>query len=165
MILLRHAQAIDSHPGATDIDRKLTALGERQARGVGDFLRAQDIEVDAVVCSSAIRARQTLDQLALPVEPSRVEVSEDYYNAGADALLQALQALPADCSVALLVGHAPGVPSVALELADSEMSEASALATLEQRFPAAAIARLEFDGAWAGLAAAALVDIRFPEEI
>ena len=90
LILLRHAQAIDAQPGARDIDRKLTALGERQARGVGDFLRAQGIEVDAVVCSSAVRARQTLNQLALSVEPGRVEVSEDYYNAGADALLLSL---------------------------------------------------------------------------
>ena len=163
--MLRHGQAIDFRPGGRDIDRKLTALGERQARDVGDFLRNQGIEVDAVVCSSAVRARQTLDQLGLPVEPSRVEISEDYYNAGADALLEALRALPAACSVALLVGHAPAVPSLALGLADSEVSEASALAALERRFPAAAIARLEFNGAWAGLAEAALVDVRFPEEI
>ena len=165
LILLRHAQAIDSHPGARDVDRRLTALGERQARGVGEFLRAQGIEVDAVVCSSAIRARQTLDQLALPVEPSRVEISEDYYNAGVDTLLGALRALPEYCAVALLVGHAPGVPGVALELADPGASDPAALAALERRFPAAAIARMEFTRAWAELSEAALVDVWFPEAI
>ena len=41
-----------------------------------------------MICSSAIRARQTLDLLALPIEPSRVEVSENYYNAGVDTLAQ-----------------------------------------------------------------------------
>ena len=165
LILLRHAQASDSLPGGHDIDRKLTALGERQARGVGNFLRNQGIEVDAVVCSSALRARQTLDQLALNVEPSRVEVSEAYYNAGVDTLLDSLRALPADCAVALLVGHAPGVPGVAFELADPDASEASALTALEHRFPAAAVARLEFDGDWADLAEAALVGVGLPEEI
>jgi phosphohistidine phosphatase len=123
--------ASDTLPGGHDIDRKLTALGERQARGVGNFLHNQGIKVDAVVCSSAVRARQTLDQLALDVEPSRVEVSEAYYNAGVDTLLDALRALPADCAVALLVGHAPGVPGVALELADPDASDSSVLEALE----------------------------------
>jgi phosphohistidine phosphatase len=164
LILLRHAQASDTLPGGHDVDRKLTALGERQARGVGNFLRNQGIKVDAVVCSSAVRARQTLDQLALEVEPSRVEVSEDYYNAGVDTLLEAVRALPADCSVALLVGHAPGVPGVALELADPEASDSSALEALERRFPAAAVAKLQFAGAWAELAEAVLVSARFADE-
>jgi phosphohistidine phosphatase len=163
LLLLRHAEAVDSHPGARDIDRELTARGARQAREVGKFLRDQGIEVDAVVCSSAVRARQTLDQLALPVKSNRVRISEDYYNAGVDTLLDALRALPADSSVALLVGHAPGVPGLALELADPEGSNSAAVTTLEQRFPAAAIARVEFAGSWADLAEAALVGIRYPD--
>ncbi len=164
LILLRHAQASDSLPGGRDIDRKLTALGEQQARDVGNFLRDQGIEVDAVLCSSAVRARQTLDQLALSVDPTRVEVSENYYNAGVDTLLDALRALPADCAVALLVGHAPGVPGVIFELADREASDPAAMTAVERRFPAAAVARLEFAGAWADLAEAVLVSIRFPAE-
>jgi phosphohistidine phosphatase len=164
LILLRHAEASESFPGGRDIDRKLTSLGERQAREVGNFLRDQSVEVDAVICSSALRARQTLDLLALPVEPSRVEVSEDYYNAGVDTLLDALRALPKDCTVALLVGHAPGVPGVAFELATPEASNSSAMTTLERRFPAAAVAQLEFARAWADLAEAALVGVRLPEE-
>ena len=164
LLLLRHGRAIDFRPGGRDIDRKLTALGERQAREVGDFLREQGIEVDAVVCSSAVRARQTLDQLALHVEPGRVKVSEEYYNAGVDTLLDALRALPDDCAVALVVGHAPGVPGVALELADPEASNPSALTGLERRFPATAIAQLEFAGAWAELAEAVLVSTRFADE-
>jgi phosphohistidine phosphatase len=162
LILLRHAQAGDSLPGGHDIDRKLTALGERQAREVGDFLRNQGVQVDAVVCSSAVRARQTLEQLALDVEPSRVDISEAYYNAGVDTLIDALRALPAECVVGLLIGHAPGVPGVAFELADPGASDPTAMTALERRFPAAAVARLEFTGAWADLAEAVLVGIRLP---
>lgn len=165
LILLRHAEASESFPGGRDIDRKLTPLGERQAREVGNFLRDQSIEVDAVICSSALRTRQTLDLLALPVQPSRVEVSEDYYNAGVDTLLDALRSLPADCAVGLLVGHAPGVPGVAFELADLKASDSSAMTTLERRFPASAVARLEFDGDWADLAEAALVCVGLPEDM
>jgi phosphohistidine phosphatase len=163
LILLRHAQADDSRPGGHDIDRTLTAAGERQAQNVGNFLRDQAIEVDAVLCSSAVRARQTLEQLTLAVEAARVEVSEEYYNAGADTLLDALRGLPADSAVALLVGHAPGVPGLAIELADPESSDPDAIAVLERRFPAAAVARLEFAGAWADLAKAELVGLRIPD--
>ncbi len=164
LILLRHGQAAESMPGGRDIDRKLTALGEQQARAVGKFLRDQGIEVDAVLCSAAVRARQTLDQLALPVDPGRVEISESCYNAGVDTLLDALRARPTDCMVALLVGHAPGVPGVIFELADREASDPAALTAVERRFPAAAVARLEFGGAWADLAEAVLVGTRFPDE-
>jgi phosphohistidine phosphatase len=163
LILLRHAEASESRPGGRDIGRMLTPVGERQAREVGDFLRGQSIQIDAVICSSALRARQTLDLLALPVEPSRVEASEDYYNAGVDTLLEALRRLPEDCAVALLVGHAPGVPGVSFELTDAEASDSTALMIIERRFPAAALAQLEFAGAWAELASAVLIGVRIPE--
>ena len=152
-------------PGGRDIDRKLTALGEQQARDVGTFLRDQGIEVDAVLCSAAVRARQTLDQLALSVDPSRIEISEVYYNAGVDTLLDALRARPADCAVALLVGHAPGVPGVIFELTDREASDQRAMTAVERRFPAAAVARLEFAGDWAELVEAKLVSVRFSDSI
>jgi phosphohistidine phosphatase len=164
LILLRHAEATDSRPGRRDTGRELTELGRLQARGVGKFLRDQDVKVDAVLCSSAVRARQTLDQLGLVPEPSSIQISEDYYNAGADTLLAALRRLPADCAVGLLVGHAPGVPGVALELADREASDPTAMAAIERRFPAAAAAQFEFTGAWADLAEAVLVRLRLPEE-
>ncbi len=160
LLLLRHAQTEDSRPGGRDHDRRLTAEGEEQARAVGAALAA--VPVDAVLCSSAVRTRQTLEQLDLRLAPDRLDVSRKYYNAGSDTLLAALRALDDDCRCALLVGHAPGVPAVAYELADPETSDAAALAAVDGRFPAATLARLEFTGAWADLETAALVDVRLP---
>lgn len=62
----------------------------------------------------------------------------------------------------MLVGHAPGVPAVAYELAAPETSDPAALAAIDGRFPAATLARLQFDGAWADLETASLVDVRLP---
>jgi hypothetical protein len=50
------------------------------------------------------------------------------------------------------------------ELADPVASDTSALTAIERRFPAAAMAQLEFAGVWADLAEAALVNVRFPAE-
>ena len=87
---------------------------------VGDYLRSRGITVDAVLCSSAARARQTLELLKLDdqLDPDRVEIADRFYNAGADTLINAVRELPDDCHVALLVGHAPGAPGVVYELTD-----------------------------------------------
>lgn len=162
VLLLRHAEAGDPPPGGGDIDRRLTANGERQARVAGAALGPAGPTVDRVLCSAAARTRQTFELLGVHVGPERVDISRDYYNAGADTLIAALRALDPDCWSVLLVGHAPGLPSVAYELADPETSDPAALAAIDGRFPIATLARLEFEGDWADLETASLVDVRLP---
>jgi phosphohistidine phosphatase len=164
LLVLRHAQTEDVRPGGHDVDRRLTSAGEEQARAVGDFLRKQGLAIDYVLCSSAVRARQTLELLDLPpLAPDHAAVSEEYYNAGSDSLIEAVRALPDSCDTALLVGHAPGLPGAAYELVDPESSDPSAWAAIEHRFPAAGLARLEWDGDWNDLNGARLVSVRLPD--
>ena len=164
LLVLRHAKTEDTRPGGKDSERKLTPDGERHALEVGDYLRAQGITVDTVLCSSAARARQTLELLKLGDQPSsdRVEVADRFYNAGTDTLINAVRELPNDCRVVLLIGHAPGAPGVVYELTDPTTSEREAVAAIESRFPAAALAQLDFDGDWAEMEAASLVSVRMP---
>ena len=65
LLVLRHAQTEDVRPGGRDTERRLTADGERQAAAAAEYLRQRGITVDTVLCSSAARARQTLDLLKL----------------------------------------------------------------------------------------------------
>jgi phosphohistidine phosphatase len=164
LLVLRHAKAEDVRPGSKDSERRLTPDGERHAVEIGDYLRAQRITVDAVLCSSAARARQTLELLKLDDQllQDRVEIADRFYNVGADTLINAVRELPYDSHVALLVGHAPGAPGVVYELADPTTSKPEALGAIEGRFPAAALARLEFDGDWSGVEGASLVSLRIP---
>jgi phosphohistidine phosphatase len=163
VLLLRHAQTEDSRPGGRDIDRRLTTDGEAQARAVGAYLADQRLTLDAVLCSSAVRTRQTLAGLSRPLpDAGRLDFSSDYYNAGSDTLVAALRNQAEECRTVLLVGHAPGVPAVAYELADPDSSDPAAMAAIDGRFPAATLARLEFTGDWADLETATLVDVRLP---
>ena len=163
VLLLRHADTEDTRPGGKDLDRSLTAYGTEQARAVGAYLAEQRLTVDAVLCSAAVRTRQTLAALGLPLpDASRLDISSDYYNAGSDTLVEALRGQDADCRTVLLVGHAPGVPAVAYELADPDASHPDALAAIDGRFPAAALVQLEFAGDWADLETAVLVNVRLP---
>jgi phosphohistidine phosphatase len=165
LLVLRHAETEDVRPGSRDSQRRLTPDGERHAEEVGDYLREQGITVDAVLCSSATRAEQTLELLRLgdQLAPDRVEIAERFYNAGADTLINAVRDLPADCHVALLVGHAPGAPGVVHDMADPDTSAPSAVSAIESRFPAAALARLEFDGDWSEIEGGSLVSVRIPD--
>jgi phosphohistidine phosphatase len=163
LLVLRHAQTEDVRPGSRDSERRLTPDGERDAEQVGDYLREQEIMIDTVLCSSAARARQTLELLKLDqLDPDRLEIADLFYNAGGDTLRNAIRDLPDDCHIALLVGHAPAAPALVHELTDVGTSSPEAVAAIESRFPAAALARLDFNGDWSQLDSGSLVSVRMP---
>lgn len=56
LVLVRHAEAA---PGDPDELRALTPAGQQQARELGDRLRSEGIEADAVLTSPLLRARET----------------------------------------------------------------------------------------------------------
>ena len=59
LVLLRHAKSAYP-PGVPDHDRPLAERGVQEAALAGDWLRANLPAVDAVLCSTAARARETL---------------------------------------------------------------------------------------------------------
>ena len=164
LLVLRHAKTEDTRPGSRDSERRLTPDGERAAEQVGHYLREQGIMIDTVLCSSAARARQTFELLKLDnqLDPGRIEIADRFYNAGSDTLINAVRKLPDDCHVALLVGHAPAAPGLVHELTDPATSSPDAVAAIESRFPAAALAQLEFEVDWSHVTAGALASVRIP---
>jgi len=62
LLIVRHAEAA---PGNPDELRPLTQGGRAQARALGDRLREQGLEPDAVVSSPLLRARETANALGL----------------------------------------------------------------------------------------------------
>ena len=61
LLLLRHAKS-DYPQGVADHDRPLAPRGIREAALAGDWLRAHAPAVDAVLCSTATRTRETLER-------------------------------------------------------------------------------------------------------
>lgn len=106
LLLLRHAEAVSGIP---DSERPLTARGEHQARAVGEWLAAQAITLDCVLCSRALRARTTAAlALAALATPPPVTCLEAVYGAMPGQLL-ALLDQHARGERVLLVGHNPGL--------------------------------------------------------
>jgi phosphohistidine phosphatase len=156
LLMLRHAEAEASGPGHRDLQRRLTDRGLAQAAAAGRWL-AQHYRVDAVLCSPAVRTRETLAELGVG---AAAEFPEWLYNAGGEEILTGIRNFDPNVETALVVGHAPGVPAVVYDLTDPESSDPAAVAMVESRFPAATVAVLRVDEEWAELSWAALIQVR-----
>jgi phosphohistidine phosphatase len=69
VVLVRHAEAA---PGDPDELRTLTPAGHEQARALGERLRADGVQPDAVLTSPLLRARETAVDLRFG-EPEPLE--------------------------------------------------------------------------------------------
>ena len=149
-MLLRHAKS--DWPDVPDLKRPLAKRGRRDAPGVGRWLRGHGYLPDTVICSVARRARQTWELVApeLGGSPS-VTFEPRAYDASALTLLYLVRELPGTCRAALLIGHNPAIEELATHLAHAPDAD-GAPQPPGLRFPTAAVAVFEFDGAWAALA-------------
>ncbi|WP_068015241.1 SixA phosphatase family protein [Nocardia mexicana] len=143
LILMRHGKS-SYPPGVTDHERPLAPRGRREAALAGDWLRETQAPIDAVRCSDAVRTRETLAATGITA-PVRFEPS--IYEASPRALIELVQLADDDLQTLLLIGHAPGMPWTAWELAANRDSEPAA--ELSRKFPTSALAVLEFDRPWA----------------
>jgi len=164
LVLLRHAKA---EPGGqtTDELRPLALAGRRQSQRVGVALAEHGLVPDLVLCSTAIRARQTWDLVrgGLGAGEPELLVSEMLYEAGIAGVLTQIREVPAQVRTVLVVGHEPIMSAVAGGLA-GEGSDAAAVARLHIGMSTATFAVLEFTGSWTALdrSAARLVAVVAP---
>ena len=189
LILMRHAEA--AHPGGLrDHDRPLSTHGWRDAVAAGQWIRAQVSAVEAVLCSTAARTRQTLQATGITAPVECVEFVDDLYGGGIDDIVEVISRAPGDARTLLVIGHAPGIPATAYELATtaqlssrysgsdgtatgqdartgSEFASGGAEPAALQRlryFSACAFAVLSSDGGWTEIAdrGASLTDVHHP---
>ena len=142
LLLLRHAKSSWKDPALADHDRPLAPRGRKAAKLIAVHLRRERIPISLVLCSSAQRARETLDLVA-PCGEIRVE--RGLYGASADQLFERLRRVPDELDAVMLIGHNPAIQDLAVGL----IAGASELAA--RTFPTAALATLKFTGPWRAL--------------
>jgi phosphohistidine phosphatase len=102
LILWRHAEAHDLKPGQDDLDRALTAKGERQASRMSDWLNRMLPSSARVLVSPARRTQQTAAALERRFKTLDVLRPDE----GVEALLHAAR-WPDGREPVLVVGHQP----------------------------------------------------------
>ena len=132
LVLLRHAKSSWAQPDLADHDRPLNDRGRRAAAAVGHYLRRAGVRPDLVLCSSAIRARQTLESLDL-ANSVEIRIEPDLYGASAGDLLSRIRKVPARVVSLLLIAHNPGIELLARSLTGDGLSDA-------EKFPTGAVA-------------------------
>src|SRR6185312_12179991 len=110
LVLLRHAKS-DYPGGVADRDRPLAPRGEREAGLAGDWLRTNLPAIDAVLCSTATRARETLARTGIDAP---VRYVERLYDATAGTVIGEINGVGDDVSALLVVAHEPTMTEVAL---------------------------------------------------
>lgn len=161
LILLRHAKSAYP-PGVADHQRPLAGRGEREAALAGAWIADRQPSIDRILCSTAERTRQTAAAAGLTARP--ITYTEDIYDAYPDELEGLIRTVdPAERTI-VLIGHAPGLPGLAEDLAGSGSDEA-ALSRMRNKFPTSAVAVLSVDSEWADVgrgATTALVEFVIP---
>jgi phosphohistidine phosphatase len=130
-------------------------------------LSSEGVHPALVLCSSARRARETLNALQPALGPDAdVRVESDLYGAGADQLLARLRTIRGHVDSVLLVGHNPAVQDLAISLAGD--GDDLALEQVRTKFPTAALATFDLGSTgWARLApgCAYLAKMVIPREL
>jgi phosphohistidine phosphatase len=108
IILLRHAKSDWNASFERDHERPINERGRQAADRVGRFLVEADQVPDAVVTSSAVRARTTVERaMAAGGWSCPVEVTDRLYEASPGEVLSVIQGLSPQVDRVLLAGHEP----------------------------------------------------------
>ena len=123
LTLLRHAKSDWSNQRLSDFERPLNARGNRDAPAMGKLLYQRRFSPQAIICSSAARARQTANFIAQAIyyKQDNIEYADDLYLASSTALLQYVAKTATAATDVLLVGHNPGMTELANWASDTRI--------------------------------------------
>jgi phosphohistidine phosphatase len=162
LLLLRHAKS-DYPDGVADHERPLAPRGIREAGLAGDWIRAHAPVVDAVLCSTATRARETLARTRIDAP---TEFDDRLYDSTPGTTLNVINGLDSlfdvEVRTLLVIGHEPTTSELALGLvADGDHA---ALERMVMKYPTSAVAVLRTAEPWDRLAprSATLVAFHVP---
>jgi phosphohistidine phosphatase len=156
LTLLRHAKSSWDQGDLDDASRPLAPRGRRAAPLIGRYISSHDLIPDLVLCSSAERARQTLELVRAEWDRSgsasdfKVETRAALYLATPGEMMAMLRRLGNDVSAVMLIGHNPGMEVLAKRLAAK--GDSKIIDMMTAKFPTAALAVLDLDiGRWKSL--------------
>jgi phosphohistidine phosphatase len=139
LLVLRHAEAEPGHD-VEDLDRSLTERGISDARRAAAAVRPLP---DLVLCSPALRARQTWQEVRAGLgQVPEVRIEQGIYAAGPEAVLQLVRETPEEVASLLVVGHNPAVHQLVADLSDGQAPRA---------YPPGSLAELTVALDWASL--------------
>lgn len=132
LLLLRHAKSSWKDAALADFERPLNDRGRKAAGLIGKFIAKQDVNIDLVISSPAVRARETIDLVLRAAKRSpELRFDQRVYEASPTRLLEITSQIEDDRKSVMLVGHNPGMEELL-----------ALLVGVEQHMPTASLARV-----------------------
>jgi phosphohistidine phosphatase len=140
---LRHAKSLQE-TNVHDHERPLNEVGEKAACVIGKHMKQQKWVPGYVLCSSALRTRQTYDLLVdtMAITP-KTTVTDRLYLATPGEIFSSIHKQNPDSDSLLIIGHNPGIHHFSLLL--STQGDKALIDKLENGFPTAALAVIACD--------------------
>lgn len=145
LFLLRHAKSSWSDASLEDRERTLSKRGRKDAPRMGRFMTLRKLDPGLIVCSTAVRTRETLALLEpeLPKKRRKIRYEDALYEVSPSRLIEQIRALPGTNRKVLIIGHNPGMQGAAMDLiGDGDAKDIKRLGT---KFPTAALAVITFE--------------------
>lgn len=169
LLILRHAKSDWNHPGLRDHERPLAPRGQVDAPRVGEWMKAEGLQPDHVLCSTAVRTRETLDLLEDAIPPhTPVEFLDGLYHASVDTLLAHIREVPSYTQRLLVVGHNPGLHQLIWDLPALGSMSSEVRKRLRKKLPTASLAHFRLlDVLWEDVAEGSLEFVEWvtPKEL
>jgi len=139
LILMRHAKTEPTGAGLIDRNRELTERGRHDALLVGRKLEAEGWVPDRIICSPAVRTRQTLEVLlAALVAAPETEIVDALYGGRSLDYMAAIAKFGGAAQRLLVIGHNPTIHATARLAAHTR--DKTLRERLAERFPTGAFA-------------------------
>jgi phosphohistidine phosphatase len=151
LYLLRHAKSSWASATVEDHDRELQDKGRARAAALREWIEDRDLGFDLVLCSTATRARQTLDVVLPALGSPEIRYAASIYEEDATALIATLKALGDGPDRVLVVGHDPILQQTATTVAMT--ANGDAMDRIKSKYPTCGFAMLSFGSSgWSALA-------------
>lgn len=145
LVLMRHAKSDWNDPSLDDFDRPLNKRGRKAAPAMGRWCAAQGLIPQRIICSAALRTRQTLGAV---IEFFRgdvdIRLSRRLYEDEAPGYLEAIKQ-GGDAETLMLIGHNEATHDIAKLLAGR--GDDALLTAMHEHYPTAAVAVIDLDAA------------------
>ena len=141
--VLRHAKSSWDNSNLSDFERPLADRGISDAKKMSKFLKDMNIKIDKVLCSNAIRAKETFDLTAdgFNFEIDKATYSDKLYFGDMTTIIQDLKELDESLNNILIVGHNPTLHYLVEILTNESIN----------RFTTCNLATISHNGEWVSL--------------
>lgn len=122
LVLLRHAKAMSPENYADDFERPLSPRGLADAAAAGRWFVAQGVSPQLVLCSPALRTRQTWEAVGSSVGDVLVAYEPRLYLTSPTDALELVQGTDPRVETLVVVGHNPTLSVLSAMLDTDELT-------------------------------------------